>query len=259
MKHKAMFGLNNFRGSCWVNACLQAVFRIPEIQTRYSQPSFKHLNVIDECLHKIYKSKGEDGLKDFFEAVRTETMPAGQGVGDSNELFLYLCDKLPFLDELCRFKIADSIECNHCKNKNIKEDTVVEFSLSSSGKFVPISDCITEVVQPQAIDSWKCEKCSQLGCKKQQLISSFPKVMVFNMVTPETSVNYSSVLILNQKKYALSSAVCYSGSHWWTRARDMPTGSSWYTLDDSHVTKHSSDKFPVSNMMRILIYYRLEN
>lgn len=254
-----MFGLRNFRGSCWVNACLQAFFRIPEVQLRYNQKTVEYLNEIDKCLHTIYRSKGEDGLKDFFEAVRTETMPAGQDIGDSNELFIYLCDKLKFLDDLCRFKVADSIECNSCKEKQVKEDSVVEFSLSSNGKFVPISECISNRVKPEVIEGWKCEKCNNLGCSKQQLIGTFPNVMIFHMVTPQQSVNYSSVLVLNSKRYALSSVICYSGSHWWTRARDMPPGSPWYTLDDLHITNHGPDKFPVSNMMRILIYYRLEN
>lgn len=254
-----MFGLRNFRGSCWINACLQAFFRIPEIQLRYNEKDVDYVNEIDKCLHTIYKTNGEDGLKDFFEAVRTETMPAGQGIGDSNELFVYLCDKLKFLDDLCRFKIANTIECSSCKDKQVKEDSVIEFTLSSTGKFVPISECISSVVQPQTIDSWKCEKCSKLGCTTQQLIGTFPKAMVFHMVTPETSVNYSSVLVLNSKKFALSSVICYSGSHWWTRARDMPPGSPWYTLDDTNTINHGPDKFPVSNMMRILIYYRLEN
>lgn len=254
-----MFGLRNFRGSCWVNACLQAFFRIPEVQTRYNQQSLDYENEIDKCLHTIYSSKGEDGLKDFFDSVRTDTMPAGRDVGDSNELFVYLCDKLRFLDALCRFKIAHTIECVHCKAKTVKEDSVIEFTLSSSGKFIPISQCISEMVQPQPVESWKCDKCSKLGCTKQQLIGTFPTTMIFHMVTPETSVNYSSILVLNSKKYALSSVICYSGSHWWTRARDMPIGSSWHTLDDTHVTNHGPEKFPVSNMMRVLIYYRLEN
>lgn len=259
MKRNSMFGLHNYKGSCWVNACLQAIFRIPEVQKRYSQPKLEYLNIIDECVHKIYKSKGQDGLKDFFESVKTEKMPAGQGVGDSNELFLYLCDKLPFLDQLCRFKTADTIKCNSCDYKYVKEDSILEFSLSSDGKFIPISECISKVVQPEIITSWTCDTCKKVGCTKQQLVGSFPKVMIFHMVTPNKSVNYSSILVLNSKKYALSSVICYSGSHWWTRARDMPIGSDWYTLDDSQVIKHTSEKFPVSNMMRILIYYRLED
>jgi ubiquitin C-terminal hydrolase len=254
-----MFGLRNHRGSCWVNACLQAIFRIPEIQSRYSQPTLEYINPIDTTLHTIYKSSGGNGLPDFFECVRTEAMPAGHGVGDSNELFIYLCDKLPFLDELCRFKIANTIECNTCKIKQIKEDSIIEFSLSSSGTFVPISQCISDRVKPEVVEGWRCEKCTHVGCTKQQLIGSFPKIMTFHMVTPEQSVNYSSVLVLNSRKYALSSVICYSGSHWWTRARNMPPGSSWNTLDDTRVTDHGPDKFPVSNMMRILIYYRLEN
>lgn len=254
-----MFGLRNFMGSCWVNACLQAVFRIPEVQQRYTQDTLEYINRIDESLHTVYKSKGDDGLKDLFNSIKTETMPAGRGIGDSNELFLYLCDKLPFLDELCRFKIAYTIQCNTCKHEGINKDSIIEFPLSSTGKFTPISECISQTVTPEQISVWKCDKCNQLGCTKQQLISSFPTVMVFHMITPEQSVNYSTVLIMNSKKYILSSAICYNGSHWWTRGRDMPPGSSWYTFDDLNIIRHGPEKFPVSNMMRILIYYRLEN
>ena len=259
MRQMAVFGLKNYKGSCWVNACLQGIFRIPELQKRYSSDNADKSNPIDVCLEGIWGSKGEEGLKDFFECVKTHTMPAGDGIGDSHELLQYLCDKLPYLDNLCRFKIANSIECITCKNKEIKEDTSIEYSLSSSGKHVPISDCIRESVVPNMIADWKCDKCHNKGCSKQQLIGSFPKVMIFHMVTPNASIDYSSILVLNNKKYALMSVLCYNGAHWWTRARNMPPGSPWYTFDDQMITEHSAKQFPVSNMMRILIYYRLED
>ncbi len=254
-----MFGLKNFRGSCWVNACLQGIFRIPELQQRYSNSQANPDNIIDVCLQNIWKSNGEDGLKDFFESVKTHTMPAGNGIGDSHELLQYLCDRLPLLDELCRFKIANSIECVSCKDLNIKEDSVVEYSLTSDGKHIPISQCISASVIPNAITDWVCDKCNKKGCMQQQLIGSFPKVMCFHMVSPNASVDYSSILVLNGKRYALLSIICYNGSHWWTRGRNMPPGSSWYTLDDTSIVDHGAKQFPVSNMMRILIYYRLED
>jgi ubiquitin C-terminal hydrolase len=254
-----MFGLNNFRGSCWVNTCIQAVLRIPEVQERYNGETFDKDNLIDECLCKIWKSKGEDGLKQFFDVVRTETMPAGNGIGDAHELLQYLCDKLPFLDELMRFKIADSITCINCSTREIKEDSVIEFTISSNENNRPLIDCITESVQENTIDGWKCEKCNKEGCKKQQLIGSFPKVMMFHMIPTNGSVDYSSILALNKKQYALISVSCYNQMHWWGYGRNMPPGSSWYTLNDRQVQEHGPKQFPVSNKMRLLIYYRLEN
>jgi len=254
-----MFGLKNFSGSCWVNTCLQGIFRIPEVQERYNNDTFDKDNIIDECLSKIWKSKGEDGLKDFFEAVRTEVMPAGRGIGDAHELIVYLCDKLPFLDELMRFKIADSLTCVSCQDKQLKEDSVVEFTIASEEGNKPMIDCISETVQEHAIEGWKCEKCNKLGCKKQQLIGSFPKVMVFHMVSNDGSIDYSSILALNKRQYALISVSCFNGGHWWGYGRDMPPGSSWYTLNDRQVQEHGSKQFPISNKMKILIYYRLEN
>jgi len=254
-----MFGLHNFRGSCWVNTCLQAIFRIPEVQDRYTAETFNKGNIIDECLSKIWKSKGEDGLKQFFEAIRTETMPAGQGIGDAHELIQYLCDKLPFLDELVRFKIGDSIQCINCNEREIKEDSVIEFSISSEEKHKPLIDCISESVKEHIIEEWKCEKCNKTGCKKQQLIGSFPKIMMFHMIPTQGSVDYSSILALNKRQYALLSVSCFNGGHWWGYGRNMPPGSSWYTLNDKQVQEHGPKQFPISNKMRLLIYYRLEN
>jgi ubiquitin C-terminal hydrolase len=254
-----MFGLHNFRGSCWVNTAIQAVLRIPEVQQRYDSPDFEKVNVIDECLHKIWTTKGTQGLKDFFEVVRTDTMPAGHGIGDAHELFQYLCDKLPFLDTLMRFKIADSITCMNCNIKEIKEDTVIEFSLSSDSRNKPMTECISETVAETVIDEWKCEKCEKKGCKKQQLIGSFPKVMMFHMIPTEGSIDYSSILCLNKKQYALISVSCFNGGHWWGYGRNMPPGSSWFTLNDKQVQEHGPKQFPISNRMRLLIYYRLED
>lgn len=254
-----MFGLDNYRGSCWVNACIQSIFRIPEVQDRYNSGIFEKTNFIDECLCKIWKSKGNEGLKEFFEAVRTDTMPAGKGVGDSHELLQYLCDKVPFLNELMRFKIADSIECIHCHHKEIKEDSVTEFSIATEKQNIPLIQCISETVSPIAIEEWECEKCHKKGCKKQQLIGSFPKVMMFHLIPLNGNAEYTSILGLNKRQYALASVTCYNGFHWWAYGRDMPPGSSWYILDDTRVQEHGPKQFPLSNRARLLIYYRLQN
>lgn len=253
-----MFELHNFSGSCWVNACLQSLFRIPDVQERYNSGTFEKDNAIDECLYKIWKSKGSDGLKEFFEAVRTATMPAGKGIGDSHELFQYLCDKLPYLDSLVRFKIADSIKCKNCDYKSIKEDSVTEFAIATSNRNAQLPQCILDVVKPHDIDEWKCEKCNSKGCIKQQLIGSFPKVFVFHLIPLNGWTSYTGGLCINKNNYTLMSVACYNGAHWWAYGRDLTTNSNWYTLDDTRVTENPSKQFPLSNKARLLIYYRSE-
>ena len=93
-----MFGLRNKNGSCWINAALQAVFRIPELQTRFSEGEEDNKNPVETTLAEIWGSKGDEGLRDFYESVRTTHMPAGEGIGDSHELIEFLCDRIPFLD-----------------------------------------------------------------------------------------------------------------------------------------------------------------
>ena len=253
-----MFGLHNFRGSCWVNACLQSIFRIPEVQQRYSTGTFDSNNVIDNALHTIWKSSGKAGLRDFFETVKTEAMPAGNGIGDTHELLNHLCDKLPFLDKLCRFKNAQVTKCKSCGKSETREDTTIEFTLASNEANKPITQCIQEVVTPINVDDWKCEKCKNMGCTRQYLIGSFPRVMAFNVTSNVGTIGYSPILVLNSKKYALVSIACYNGSHWWTFGRNIPPGSSWYKFDDEHIQDFGPKQFPLSSSMRVLIYYRLE-
>ena len=254
-----MFGLRNNGGSCWVNACLQCVFRIPEVQDRYSNQKQDKENPVDSALSLIWTSKGASGLDELYKGIFTSLTPAGRGIGDSHELLVKLCDKLPFLEELCRFKIADSIQCKTCNNKELKEDSVTEYSLATNTRQTPIASCIMKSVTPHVIEDWKCEKCEGKGCLKQQLIGTFPKVMVFHMVTTGfSSVEYSSILSLNKNQYALIGVCCFNGGHWWSYGRDMPPGSNWYTLNDGHVQQHSPKEFPLSEKMRLLIYYRLD-
>lgn len=250
-----MFGLQNFSGSCWVNAALQGIFRIPEVKDRYSGEANE--SDIDKSLKEIWSSQGKNGLRDFFISVKTATMPAGQSVGDSHELIVHLCDKLPFLDKLCRFGLAENLKCSSCDFTQLREDTSIEFTLQPGRKQVPISECIGKAVTPVNIPDWKCEKCKKTGCTKQMLIASFPKVMIFN-VTDQGTVQYSSVLVLNSRKYYLMSVVSFNGGHWWAYSREMPPGKPWYTFNDIHVRQHNPTEFPLSDTMKVLIYYRLD-
>jgi ubiquitin C-terminal hydrolase len=253
-----MFGLHNFRGSCWVNACLQSIFRLPEVQDRYTKSEFDETNIIDSALNDIWKTKGKSGLRDFFDTVKTETMPAGHGIGDTHELLVHLCDKLPFLDKLCRFKNAQVTKCNTCGKTETREDTTIEFPLASNEPNKPLTQCIQDVVTPIQVDDWKCETCNNKGCTRQYLIGSFPRVMMFNMTSNSGTIGYSPILVLNSKQYALVSVACYNGFHWWSFGRNPPPGNSWYKFDDQHIQDFGPKQFPLSASMRVLIYYRLE-
>jgi len=74
-----------------------------------------------------------------------------------------------------------------------------------------------------------------------------------------TPIDYSSLLVLNGKKYFLFSVVCFNGGHWWTYARKLPPGHAWYVLDDMNVREMDSKMFPVDRTMRVLLYFLYEN
>jgi len=254
------FGLPNQRGSCWVNATLQAIFRIPDVQTRYIAQAALESSPVDSTLQKIWTTKGEEGLKQFYDCVKSAVMPAGEGIGDSHELLEFLCDKLPFLDKLCRFKIAHTIRCNNpsCSYKDTNTDSLIEFSVNPTQRKQSLTDCVMHAVTPTTIPDWTCEKCKSKGCTKQLLMSSFPQVFMFHVTTPNTSISYTTVLVLNGQKYAMFAVVCFNGGHWWTYGRDMPPGKNWTEYDDFTLRDHGPLHFPLSDNMRLLFYYRLK-
>jgi ubiquitin C-terminal hydrolase len=252
------FGLRNQRGSCWVNATLQALFRLPEVQDRYENDKADENNPVDLSLQEIWCSRGDEGLKALYECVKTALMPAGEGIGDSHELLEFLCDKLPFLDKLCRFKMSHQVKCSNCDYSDLRTDSLIEFSVTPTAKKQGLISCIGQSVQPVTIPDWTCEKCKGKGCTKQLLMATFPDVFVFHCTTLNTSVSYSPLLNINANRYALSSVVCFNGGHWWAYGRPQPPGSSWVEFDDQRVQDHGPNNFPLSDTMRLLFYYRLK-
>ncbi len=252
-----MFGLRNKNGSCWINAALQGVFRIPELQHRVKNNEEDDKNPVEVCLAELMASRGEEGLRDFYECVKTNTMPAGEGIGDSHELLEFLCDKIPFLDKLMRFKVAHTIKCNHCSYADTRNDSVIEFEITPSKPKQSLSEAIVQTVTPHTIADWKCEECKGLGCTKQFLLGAFPQVLVFHMTSLKTSCTYSAQLVLNNHKYALFAVICFDGGHWYTFGRDLPPGQPWYELNDAQVRRYDPKAFPLVDTMRLLMYYRI--
>jgi ubiquitin C-terminal hydrolase len=254
-----MFGLKNYGGSCWLNACLQAILRIPDIKQRYDTLE-EPLNSVDKSLHKLWKSGGQEGLKELFDSIReTNTsqsgnpayeMFAGENIGDSNEAFIYFCDKLPFLDSLCRYTFVEKISCP-CGFQQERQDSHIQFELYPLEKNLQITTCISNVVKPEILDSWKCDKCSERGkAQKQIIIKSFPQIFTFKL---SAGVIFAHTLIINSNKYQLKSIVSFNGGHWWSYTKN----ESWILFDDTNVRQLRPNENPSSTTIKMLIYYRV--
>jgi len=251
-----MFGLPNVRGSCWVNATLQGIFVCP----CFAKHEVDTANPVDVHLDQVYKSAGRQGLQQLMDTIKTSYMPAGENIGDSHELFVHMCDKLPWLDKEVRFNVANRLVCKGCNTQTLKEDSVIELNITPTRRHTPITDALQEYVAPIEIEGRECDVCkSKQTCVSQQLFGSFPNILVIHRTSIGHSMNYSSILVLNGKSYALGAVVCFNGGHWWTYARHMPPGSSWFELDDQKVRDMSPTKFPVADTMRILLYFLIEN
>jgi ubiquitin C-terminal hydrolase len=256
-----MFGLKNYGGSCWLNACLQSILRIPEITSRYST-ELETINSVDKSLYTISKTQGQDGLKDLFNAI-SETnssvsgskpayeMLAGKSVGDTNEAFIYLCDKLSFLDTLCRYTIVEKIECK-CGFEQEKNDSHIQFEIYPI-KDSTLTSCITQVVSPEVLDSWKCDKCSERGqATKRMIMKTFPTCLVFKIFSEDNSVVTPQNLVINSNKYELASISCWNGGHWWAYSKL----DTWALYDDTRVHELKKEEIPSSRQAKMLIYYR---
>ena len=251
------FGLRNQRGSCWVNAALQAIYRIPDLQQRFQDGKHDTTNPVEVCLFTIWSSSGAMGLKDFYTCVNTSLMPAGEGIGDSHELLEFLCDKVPMLDKLFRFKVENRLKCDHCEYTDGRRESMIEFPIVPSKPKESVSEAIVSAAQPYKVPDWKCEKCGNKGCTKQFLLASFPQILTFHVTSLKSTVTYSSILTLNKIEYALFAVVCFDGGHWWTFGRDMPPGKTWVCYNDDHIASHGPQQFPMADTMRLLMYYRL--
>lgn len=251
-----MFGLRNYGGSCWLNSCLQTLFRIPEVSQRYSEGSEE--SEVDKSLTKIWKSNGQDGLKDLFDAINNSKdnayeMLAGKSVGDANEALIYLCDKLPFLEKLCKFNVNEIIECE-CGYNRVIEDTQIQFQIYPKQRS-SLTQSILDKVSPEKLDGWKCDKCSERGKAITKLVmKNFPKVLVFKLLS-NIPINLSQTLVINSNKYELLSCALFNGGHWW--ACGKPLGQPWIIFNDTHIQQLHMNQQPQISQSKMLIYYRV--
>ena len=242
-----MFGLPNISGSCWVNAALQGLYAYPSMRDHKADES----NPVDKSFTEVYTSKGTNGLLDLFNFIQTSYIPAGNDIGDSHELIVHLCDKMPWLDQLMRFKMANRLTCKTCEHSQLKEETTIEIGLTPSTRKMPILDALNEYVQPSEIEGWMCDKCTEKRiCIVQSLFGTFPKILMIH----GSSVVYSQTLVLNSNQYELFAVICFNGGHWWSYGRN---DSEWYELDDTNV--RPIEKVSVVSTMRILLYFLIEN
>jgi ubiquitin C-terminal hydrolase len=254
-----MFGLRNRNGSCWINAALQGIFRIPDLQKRFGDGEEDTTNPVEVCIAELWGSHGEEGLKDFYECVKVSPhMPAGEDIGDAHELLKFLWDKVPFLDKLVRFKMANTTRCTSCGYTVTNHETAAEFTIAPTKPKQSLSECIAETVSPHTVSDWTCDSCKKKGCVRQLLLGTvFPDIFVFHVTSPRTTASYSAQLVLNNHTYALFAVVCFNGGHWYTFGRNLPPGQPWAEYNDAHVRTYDPTFFPLADTMRVLMYYRI--
>ena len=157
------------------------------------------------------------------------------------------------MEDLCKFQTCDKFKCSKCDYESLKEDTKIEISLFPNSDKKTILECLDNEIKEEILEDSKCEKCQE-KLTKQLLFKNLPKILIIHVYNhPRNKTDYSSSIIINSKKYILLSALCFNGGHWNCIGRD---NNLWHVFDDTNIRSFKENEFPVSSLMRVLIYYQ---
>jgi len=231
-------GLLNHGTNCYVNAGLQCLLCVPELNEYFLKEDFmKYLQ--DENAIKFCKSLSEIYQKIFSNSVSEKVSPKSMidlcpmGQNDTHEFFvkklfpsmceenkenektnLKTAEKNCKLEELFGGVIVNTIICKTCEFESIKQEAFLDLSLAITGN--SLDDCLesyfSEENLPESAE-YLCEKCKVIRsvCKTTKL-SEYPKNLILHLkrLLPGARkitkrIEYSEILDLT--KYSIDETI----------------------------------------------------
>ena len=186
--------------------------------------------------------------------------------------------KYSFIIETFNGLFYNTIDCDNCK---ISSDVFEPYNTISLN--IPVNDsislneCLFNYFNTiEKIDSWKCEKCNELGCKKTNKLWSVPNYLIIhfkrfknNGQKINTIVDFDlenlvlTDYISKDKKdpnnyiYSLYAINYHSGSqnagHYFSCCKNL--NNNWYLFNDGNVSKIEKENL-LKKDAYILFYYR---
>ena len=157
-------------------------------------------------------------------------------------------------EEILCDKVCDKCEISY-PNDNYRKYSETKFGRTCKKCLNELDKTRKKNLRQQKAENTiaKCEKCQE-KLKKQLLFKNLPKILIIHVYNnPRNKTDYSSSIIINSKKYILLSALCFNGGHWNCIGRH---NNLWHVFDDTNIRSFKENEFPVSSLMRVLIYYQ---
>lgn len=181
--------------------------------------------------------------------------------------------------------IINDIKCLKCNNseQNFEPYNTLSISLPEDST-ISLDDCLNNYFeQNEIVNTWKCEKCDNNGCTKNNKFWTIPDHLIIHlkrfkkeentMVKINSHVNFP-LINLNITKYLSPNkqtktnyiydcyAINYHGGnidsgHYWSSCKNLDT--NWYCFNDADISKHSNDLLEnqlVTKDAYILFYQR---
>ena len=187
-KYKKYTGLKNIATTCYLNSVIQILFMIPEFRFLILSLNDNKEKIKGEYLdddntfHQLQKLFTYMLLisdpfvipREFFLSLKDPNsylFSDLNGQKDSQEFFLYLCDKIESLIKGItkeRFliknffggKLCNLMKCPNCRNISTKFEEFISISLEVE-KFKNIEESLDKFISSEKVKDYECSKCNK--------------------------------------------------------------------------------------------------
>ena len=184
-----------------------------------------------------------------------------------------------YIVEIFHGMFYNKITCNNCE---VKENVFEPFNCISvnipDNGVIDLKTCLDNYfINSEDINTWKCDKCNELGCNKKINFWSLPNYVIIHLKRfsntgkrlntivkfPTDDLNLTEY-VSNEKQdsnnyiYSLYAVNCHSGNarsgHYWSVCKNL--NNKWYKYNDADISEFHDINNISSTDSYILFYYR---
>ncbi len=220
MKHAPAVGLRNYGANCYLNAALQCLFCVPELNAYFLAEKFSFIahatkrrsrstcrdlaNILGDMFngrHDVVTPKALTGMcpsgqqdaheflwKRLFPSIQEETDPAAksarkEGWGSEESWSWYRKSSTNIFDILFGGQYRGTVKCKSCGHMSVTYDPFLGISLPITGR--TIDDCLCNEYESEELSKkvgYKCEKCSRVSdVIKLMEIDRAPRYLIIHL------------------------------------------------------------------------------